>query len=182
MSKRYFSSAKLAGAGLDLALPAVVGAQRILNHIKLTNDKAATYMSIYRSTVKLPNTTISLTGQKIILMTNTTGFAIGDTVIVQHASDPTLFEIHLLAGVAAGVSITTTANLTNTMPVGSNVYGVITGGGASLADWIIPVGIATVSESNATAVFVSDEDIAVLMRMDSVTATCNYMVTGFTRS
>jgi hypothetical protein len=116
-----------------------------------------------------------------MLCTLTAGIVLNDIVIIQDVVDPTKYEIQVMGAVAANVSYTMGANLVNTYSAGAKVYGCVTAGGTSVADWIVPVGIATVDKDNATAVFVADKDQAIYVAMDSCTATNNYLITGILR-
>lgn len=179
--KTYFSAAKVAGAGLQLAVPAKVNMQTILTYISATNDKALTVLSFWRSTI-FRATAGGAAAQKVMLCTLTAGIVLNDIVIIQDVVDPTLYEINTMGAVAANVSYTLVNNLAHTYAAGARVYGVKTAGGTSVADWILPVGIATVDKSNATAVFVADKDVAVLAEFSAVTATCDFLLTGIRRS
>jgi hypothetical protein len=179
--KTYFSQAKIAGAGLTLALPAKTNLQRILTWLSMTNDKASTYMSIWRSTLSRA-TAGGAAGQKVMLCTLTAGIVLNDVVIIQDVVDPAIYEIQTMGAVAANVSYTMGANLVNTYSAGAKVYRCVGTGGTQAADWVIPCGIATVDKTNATAIFVAEKDSAIYMKFDSATATCEYVVSGILRS
>lgn len=179
--KSYFSKAKLAGAGLTLALPALSNMQRILTLLAVTHDKALSTLSLWHSSISRA-TAGGAAAQKVMLCTLTAGIVLNDIVIIQDVVDPSKYEINTMGAVAANVSYTLANNLANTYSAGAKVYGVKVGGGATVADWIIPVGVATVEKSNAGAVYVADKDQAVLIEASTVTATCDFFCSGFTRS
>ena len=179
--KTYFSKAKVAGAGLQLALPAKGNMQRIINYLQVTHDKALSTLSLWHSSISRA-TAGGAAVQKVMLCTATAGIVLNDIVIIQDVVDPALYEINTMGAVAANVSYTLANNLANTYKAGAKVYGVKVGGGATVADWIIPVGAATVDKSNATAVYVAEKDEAVLIEASAVTATCDFFVSGNLRS
>jgi hypothetical protein len=74
-----------------------------------------------------------------------------------------------------------TNNLANTYGAGAKIYGCVTAGGTSVADYIIPIGIATVDVTNATAIFIADKDEAVYIAMDSCTTINRFLITGILR-
>jgi hypothetical protein len=178
--KTYFSAAKLAGAGLTLALPAKTNFQRILTWLSVTHDKASSTLSLWKSTISRA-TLGGAAAQKVMLCTLTAGIVLNDIVIIQDVVDPTKYEINTMGAVAANVSYTLVNNLANTYASGAKVYGMKVTGGTTAADWIIPVGVATVDKTNATAVFVAEKDQAVLVEASAVTATCDFQVSGILR-
>jgi hypothetical protein len=179
--KTFFSAAKLAGAGLTLALPANSNMQRIINSLSVTHDKALSTLSLWSSSISRA-TAGGAAAQKVMLCTLTAGIVLNDIVIIQDVVDPTKYEINTMGAVAANVSYTLVNNLANTYDAGAKVYGVKTGGGATVAKWIIPVGVATVPKDNATALYVADKDEAILIEASAVTATCDFYCAGTLRS
>jgi len=186
MSKRYFSETKVPGAVTVLAIPALLKYQRIYTHMEIGNDKVTANLFFYSSSVKLPSNAIALNGQAIILMDSTTGLfghaANGDWVIVQDNVDPTHYEWREVIAVNAGVSITLHANITADFPAGSSVYGCRLNVGATPDLWLPMGGATTITRTNAEGVYVTDEDVATLMVMSSITASCRWTVTGFVRN
>jgi len=180
--KTYFSASKAPGATLQLALPAKSNFQRIITWLKATNDKASTTLSFHKTKIIKTTNTASAAGQKVMTCLATAGIVANDIVIIQDSVDPALYEIGVVASVIANTSITMTNNLTNTYSAGAKIHGCVIAGGTTAAEMVLDVGVATISESNETAVFVADKNEAIYITHSAATATCNMYMSGFLRS
>lgn len=179
--KQFFSASKTAGAALTLALPAILNMQRIVTWISATNDLAGTVLSIWFSSLFRTSTAAALSGQAVMACTTTAGIVANDIVIVQDVVDPTKYERIVVQAVAANVSYTFTTNLVNGYSSGAKIYLMKSGGGASAANWNIPVGATTIDKENATAVVVTEKDQAMLVEFSNKTATCEFILSGVMR-
>ena len=98
----------------------IAKAMPVLTAYHATSDKAGGLVKIYSATaVATSCDVISASGQKVLSVAATTGFSTDSILIVKATG---VMEYHLVASVQSGISLTTTANLANSIAVGDRVY------------------------------------------------------------
>jgi len=147
MASRICKSTYVAHATLSVAmLPPVHRAIPICTGYNATSDLAGSILKLYAGDVVTTYDAISNTGQAVLAVTATTGFANGDT-LMQVTSAGALSWIGTILSIQAGVSLTLNANVPATTVVGDRVFSMVNVGQ-------IPCGAATISAyANALGIY-----------------------------
>ncbi len=160
----------------DVVLPGDTNAHTAVYAINATANNAAGKISIFYPTYK---TTVDATSSSTTLnVTATTGFSVGDSVVVQTASG--LVAERYVSAVNAGVSLTISSALPSGYGVvGSKVYQIAYNATAS---GTIPVGNATVEKINpygGVVVGPINSPIVLSLSGSSTSTAINYATWGF---
>lgn len=145
------------------------GRTRVLAY-SLTSDAADHYATIYLKSGNTKTTVDGASSSTTINVTDTTGFASGDIIIVQSA-DGSVIDHYSVTGVTGTTSGTLTVNTAisaNLGNVGDRVYKVT-------VQARVPVGAATVTAQSQGGVIIGPKDSPVMILLGGSSPAINYL-------
>lgn len=164
MASRAYKSTYAAHATLSVAmLPPVHKTLPVCTGYNVTSDKASSILKFYAGDIVTTYDAISNTGQAVLAVTSTTGFANGDT-LMQLTSAGVCSWIGTVLSIQAGISLTLNANVPATTVVGDRVFSMVNVGQ-------IPCGAATISAyANALGIFGGNASKPIAATLDSTSS------------